>query len=305
MNIIIIGTSPIIEHHIKCLQYLKFNILAICTTNKSSSNHIILKNKYKINYAFNDVKKLFYFANKCKEFSFLVAPRIKDTEKIILKCLRYNTKIFVEKPITNNLSFLKKIYKYKKLIFVGYNRIFYENVGFLYKKIKNKKNLFIDVSCAEDNKNDILTNSCHIISILLKIFKDIKIFKIVRDKNFIFVSAETFKKNFLIIKLNFQATENFEIKIIDRKIVYHLKPIEKLVIYKNLEKVLVDNVNYYKPKKNIEINEFKMNIYKPGFLNQAKMFKKFIKYDKKIINNIDFSKKIIKLTNKIYGKKSL
>lgn len=303
MNIIIIGTSPIIEHHIKCFKYLKFNILAICTTNKLSSNHINLKNKYKIKYAFNDVKKLFNFANKYKDFSFLIAPRIKDIEKIILKCAKYKKKIFVEKPLTDNLNFFKKINKYKKKIFVGYNRIFYENVNFLYKKIYNKKNLFIDVSCAEDSKKDILSNTCHIISILLKIFKDIKILNILRNKNFIFVTAQTSRKNLLIIKLNFKATENFEIKIIDKKIVYHLKPIEKLTIYKNLEKVSVNKINYYNPKKNKEINEFKMNNYKPGFLNQAKMFKNFIKYDKKIINNIDFSKKVIEITNKIYGKK--
>ena len=303
MDIIIIGTSQIIEHHINCLQKLKFNIIAICSTNIKSKNYLLLKKKYKIKNAFNSIDNLIIFAKNQKKFSFFLAPRIIDSEKILLHCLKFKQKIFIEKPISNNLNFFKKISIYKKLTFVGYNRLFYNNVIYLTNKLRNKKNLFIEVSCAENNKKDILTNSCHIISILLKIFDDFKILDIKKNKNYIFVQSQTKNHDFMLIKFNFKAAENFEIKIIDKNLVYLFKPIERLLIYKGLKKVLINKINYYIPNKIKEIDEFKIDIYKPGFLNQVKLFKKFIKYDKPILNNIKFAEKVSKLCNQIYGKK--
>ena len=303
MNIIIIGTSQIIEHHINCLNKLNFNIIAICSTNINSKNHILLGKKYKIENAFNNLDDLFNFAKREKKFSFFLAPRIIDSEKILLSCLKFKKKIFIEKPISNNLNFFKKILKYKKLIFVGYNRLFYNNVIYLTKKLRKKKNIFIEGSCAENRKKDIFTNSCHIISILLKIFEDFKILNIKNNKNYIFIQSRTKYNNLMLIKFNFKAAENFEIKIIDNNLVYLFKPIEKLSIYRDLRQVLVNKINYYLPNKIKEINEFKIDIYKPGFLNQVKLFKKFIKYDKPILNNIKFAEKVSKICNQIYGKK--
>ena len=48
MDIIIIGTSQIIEHHINCLQKLKFNIIAICSTNIKSKNYLLLKKNIRL-----------------------------------------------------------------------------------------------------------------------------------------------------------------------------------------------------------------------------------------------------------------
>ena len=102
-NVVIIGTSQIIDSHIKVLKKLNFNILAICTTNLNSKNIYKLSNKYKIKKVFNNTKYLFDFLKYRKNFCFLLAPRIRDTEKILLKCsfqkknIRRKTSIYIFK----------------------------------------------------------------------------------------------------------------------------------------------------------------------------------------------------------------
>ena len=63
-----------------------------------------------------------------------------DNKKVLLACCKTGKKIFIEKPVFLEKKQFKKFIKYKKQIFVGYNRIFYKNVEFLKKKIKNSKN---------------------------------------------------------------------------------------------------------------------------------------------------------------------
>ena len=58
---------------------------------------------------------------------------------------------------------------------------------------------------------------------------------------------------------------------------------------------------YTKLKLYKQLNEFKYNNFKPGFLNQMSFFKKFcINKNFKIINNIKFANKIIALSAEIY-----
>ena len=300
-NIVIIGSSSIIDCHIEVLKQLKFNILAICTTNTKSKNIHRLSKKYKIKKAFKNTKNLFNFLKDKKDFCFLLAPRIEDTEKILLKCLVFKKKIFVEKPLSLNLKFYKKLKNYKKKIFVGYNRIYYQNIIYLKKKLKNSKNLYISISCSEQRKKDILTNTCHLISIINEIFDGVKVKKVVRNKNFIFAELIDNKNNFFTFRVNFNSPENFEIKIINNSIIYVLKPIEILSEYRKIEKVTIDNINYYKPKLFKIINEFKCNKYKPGFLKQMEAFKNFVYKEKNNNNTLINSRDIMKICKKIHG----
>ena len=302
MDIVIIGTSSIIEQHILCLTKLNFKILAICTLNKKSTKHIYFKKKYKIKNSFNDLGELFNFTKKQNSYCFFVAPRMQDTEFVLKKCLKYKKKIFVEKPVSTSLNFLKKLQKYKDYIFVGYNRIFYKNVIEVRKVLGNKNNLFIEASCSEYTKKDILTNSCHMISILLKLFDEIRFDNILRKKDFIIAIGKTKKSNFISIKFNFQSSENFYLKIIDKKKVILFKPIENLLIYDGLKKNTKKNLNFYEPQMVKKINEFKVNKFKPGFLQQAVLFKKFISNKIKIDNDVVFAYKVMKICKKIYGK---
>ena len=86
---------------------------------------------------------------------------------------------------------------------------------FLLKKRLNKKNLFIEVSCPENNKKNSKTNSCHIILIFW--FNKIKIIDIKRNVRYILVIAKKIRSKGLIsIRFNFNSSENFCIKVIDK-----------------------------------------------------------------------------------------
>ena len=299
-NLVIIGTSKIMEEHIKCLVKLKFNILAICSSRKKSKNLNYLSKKYKIKNSFDNYANCekFLKVNR-KNFAFFLAPRIKDSENILFQCLKYKKKVFIEKPITKNLNFIKKINNYKDNIFVGYNRIFYQNIAYIKKNLRNKKNLFIEVSCPENNKNDISINSCHIISILFYLFNKVEISNIQRNENYILVIAKIKLKGLITIRFNFNSSENFSIKIIDKTKMYILKPIENLNVYDKIKIIKKNNLKSYTPIIRKNINEFNHNNFKPGFFKQAREFEMFLNKNKKIFNNLNFAKKIINFCNKI------
>ncbi len=301
-KLVIIGTSDIVEEHIKCLIELKFQILVICSTRKKSKNLHYLTKKYNIKNSFDNFKTCEKFLKINKDdFAFFLAPRIKDTESILLKCLKYKKKIFIEKPLTNNLKFIDKIKKYENLIFVGYNRIFYQNVILLKKRLNKKKNLFVEVSCPENNKKKIQTNSCHIISILIFWFNRIKIINIKRNFSYILVIAKIRSKGLISIRFNFNSSENFCIKVIENRQIYVLKPIEILNIFNKMHVSKQKKLFVYNPVNSQTINEYKINNFKPGFYKQAKEFKQFLKKRNKfILNNITYAKKVIEICNKIY-----
>jgi hypothetical protein len=300
-QVVIIGSSSIIEEHIKVLNEKKFKILSIYSTNPNSENIHRLSRKYNILNVFQKADLLFKFLENKKNFCFLLAPRINDTEKLLLKCLKFKKKIFVEKPLSFNEKFYEKIKDYQNLIFVGYNRIFYNNIGYLKKKLNNAKNLFVSISCSEVKKKDILTNTCHLISIVTEIFKGISVKKIIRKKNFIFAEFADSNKNFFILRISFKAPENFEIKIIHHKSIYILKPIEVMSEFRSMHQVKIDNINFYKPKLFKKINEFKINKYKPGFLEQLGAFKNFVYKNKKHNNTLKKAKHIMSICKKIYS----
>ena len=95
-NIVIIGTSKIAEEHIKCLLDLNFKILAICSTRKKSKNLHAISRKYKIQNYFDNFLNLQKFLDSSRDFAFFLAPRIKDTENILSKCLKYKKKFLLK-----------------------------------------------------------------------------------------------------------------------------------------------------------------------------------------------------------------
>lgn len=80
---------------------------------------------------------------------------------------------------------------------------------------------------------------------------------------------------------------------------YILKPIENLSVYDKIMVIKKNNLDTYIPIVRKNINEFKHNNYKPGFLKQAKEFKIFLNKNKKIFNDLNFAKNVINFCNKI------
>lgn len=297
----IIGSSKIIEDHIKAAKKNKFQIYSIYSTNKKSKKVLYLKKKYKINKIYKNLNLLIKDTKYQKKLSFLIAPRIKDTYKILRKLINKNNYFFLEKPVTTKIYEFNKLLKFKEKIFIGYNRIFYENIKYLKKNLRNPHNII--VKCPEINTKSILTNSVHVLSILFFLFGNLKILKKTKGKNYINVVLNNEYKINIHLFFNFNSAENFSIEIYENKIKYELKPLEKLIKY-NFLKISYINKNkkpykIYKPIFSKYINEFNQDNYKPGFYNQWKLFYEFVSGNKEILNNINFAKKIMVLAKKI------
>ena len=297
MKIGIIGTSRITNDHISVLKKLKHNIAFISSTRKKSLNLLKISRKHKIKKKFYNWNKAIDYAKKLKDCNFLITSRIKDNFKILYKCTKLNRFILVEKPVFLNSRQFNKI-KFNKKIFVGYNRIFFNVIIFLKKKLASKKNLNVIVKCPESNKAEILKNSCHIISILSYIFGDLKLVNKRKNSNFINCTLTSKNRSFIYLSFNFKNSDNFLIEIYEKKIRYLLSPIEQLKIFSKVVVKKNKNNFLYSPKLESHQIEYKNNNFKPGFKRQMKEFENFTK-GKKIINNFYFSKKIIEICEKI------
>ena len=152
----------------------------------------------------------------------------------------------------------------------------------------------------EKNLKSININSCHIISILLHLFGDLKFKLLDKNKKFIFCSLYNFKVK-IFINFIFSSPENFSISINENNNLYILKPIEELTSYSSMQIINKKNDNLYKPIIDLKKNEYliKKNL-KPGFTNQYQHFKSFIKgNDSKNYADINKAYKIIKICNLI------
>ena len=69
-------------------------------------------------------------------------------------------------------------------------------------------------------------------------------------------------------------------------------------IFKKIKIKKIKNNYIYNPQSYLNINEYNQNEFKPGFQSQMNKFIQFTK-GKKIINDINFSKKIVQLCEKI------
>lgn len=298
-KIIFIGTSNIIHHHILAAKQTGLDLYGICSTRKKSSKITKLKKKYKFKKTYNDVEAALKDARKQKDIHIVIAVRIQDNFKVLKKCLENNTKakILTEKPISCEHKKINKIIDYDNRIFVGYNRIYYRTIKFLKEKLKNKKNLNILVGCPEQNKENIFTNSCHIFSILFNCFGELKLILKSENTSSINCLLKDKKGNNFYINFNFKASENFSIQVHDRKYNYLLKPIEKLTVFKGMEKKKINNQTLYTPtKKRVLLESYDK---KPGFVEQYKNFKKFIENKKCLKLPLRDAYKIIKIISSI------
>lgn len=292
----IIGSSSIVTQHLKAARAVGFSLYGITSLNNNSKNTFKLKKRFKIKKIYKNWKKCIEENGKIKDMNFLIAPRIQDTIKVIKKVLIYKKPILVEKPISRNIkNFNNSILKSKK-IFVGYNRIFYKTVNYLKKNLSSSS--LISVNCPEKDKKKFIDNSCHIISILIYCFGNLRILKKYKKKNHIICILESKKKLLIHIKIVFNEPSNFSITLSSTKKKINLSPIEELTEYRDLIIKKKKNYNFYKSSPIKKIKDYNIN-FKPGFYNQYKEFKKFSKKNNKVINDALFARNVLRLTKKI------
>ena len=296
-KILFIGSSKIVEEHIKVALELKFKLFSLNSTRLNSKNELFINKKYKFEKKFNNWKSAVdYSANK-KNIVFFIASRIEDTENILKYCSKFKNKIFVEKPIT----YKNKIITFNKNIFVGYNRLFFNSLKKINKTYINK--FYCNVVISYTIFDEVKMNISHLLSILLYLFGDLKILRKIKNGNNINIILRDKKKNLIFFNILNTSTDSYSINIISRKINYVFKPLEILNIYNSIKR------NYFSGNKKKlyvtqllikKFNEFESNNFKPGFLNQMINFKNFCyKKNKKIFNNINFANKVINLSHKI------
>ena len=296
-KILFIGSSKIVEEHIKVALELKFKLFSLNSTRLNSKNEFFINKKYKFEKKFNNWKSAVdYSANK-KNIVFFIASRIEDTENILKYCSKFKNKIFVEKPIT----YKNKIITFNKNIFVGYNRLFFNSLKKINKIYINK--FYCNVVISYTIFDEVKMNISHLLSILLYLFGDLKILRKIKNGNNINIILRDKKKNLIFFNILNTSTDSYSINIISKKINYVFKPLEILNIYNSIKR------NYFSGNKKKlyvtqllikKFNEFESNNFKPGFLNQMINFKNFCyKKNKKIFNNINFANKVINLSHKI------
>lgn len=297
-KVCIIGSSEIVIHHIKAMMVNNIELYSICSPRKNSINSLKLKKKFKIPYHYNDWKKCVKQSSREKDIFFLVCSRVQDSYRIIHYLVKRRLKVFAEKPLSLKINELKKLKKYKKLIFIGYNRIFYKSLNLLSNI--NIRNSHVNITCPEISKQNFLINSCHIISIIIFLFPKIKLIKKIKNKNSIICLFKDNKNNLINFNVNFNCPTNFSISIKTRILEILLCPIEKMYIYKSLKLKKFKNLRYYEKVLNKKLNEHDTYNNKPGFSEQYKAFKKSVMINKKHkVTNIDFSLIIMNIAKKI------
>jgi hypothetical protein len=287
-KLLIIGSSLIINEHIKSAIKAGFDLYSINSTKTNSNNEKLLYKKYNFSKKFKNWRDALESCKNNKNVSILLAPRIQDNFKIIQHALKGVNYIFSEKPISKNSNNLKKLLKYNNRIFVGYNRVHYNAVKYLKNVLINPSSVIVKFT--ENNLKNIFGNSIHIISILNYLFGKMKIIKKLKKKDTITLLVKNMSGTPINIIFTKNSPETFSIDVLDNNKRYLLKPLEKLFVYKKLNfKYLKGNKKMLIPVEtpNQIINEYSNSSFKAGFLNQMKSFKKFVK--KKYNNNTDIN----------------
>lgn len=300
-KLMIIGSSKIIEEHIKCAIKAGFKLYSLNSSKKGSKNEYKINKKYKFEKRFKNWKEAIKNALEDDSIILLLAPKFSKNLEILNFALKGKNFILIEKPVSTSLIKLKNLRKYKERIFVLYNRIFYENIQYVKKNISNVKNVVIKFT--DKNKKNILLNSIHIFSVMNFLFGTVKIKYSKKEKDTInmVVMNKTGIPIFLIYNNNFPETYSIDIRTSNTR--YLFKPLEKLQIIKKINlKYKNNNKKMLIPVEKIEktIDLYNSNTFKPGFFQQMKHVKKKIDNKKKFGNfnlalqAMKFSKEFIK-----------
>ncbi len=295
LNLSIIGSSTIIHQHIKAARKNNFKIQCVFSSRRNSKNLNNIEKIYKIKTteSFDEFEDI----SLKKDCHFLLAGRLNDNEKYLKKIIKQKKKILIEKPFLINSKSFKKYFRFKKYLFIGYNRVYYENLNIIKHNLISSLDEIL-VIIPEISKERLITNSCHIISILIELFGNLKVkFKEVK-KNQSFTRCSSKLGNNINIIYKKRSVDNFKIESISNKKKFILSPLENLKIFDNLKKIKRKNQNLYILTN--KLNKMENSKFKPGFDNQYNNFRKFIISGKEPKTNINFAFEVIKTIEKLF-----
>lgn len=285
INIGLIGSGKIAEEYIKVIKSFDHNILILISESKNK-NALALAKKYKSNLYSNisDAEAKFD-----KIDAWIVCTHWQKLEKYLKYFLNTNKTVLIEKSISINSTKIKSLIKNSKnnkKISIAYNRNYYDYMPFLINKIKNNKLNYIDINLNDQYTNIIKSKgkkikknlsyyiTSHWISLILKIFalSKIKIKGILSEKlneqdNFditrLTLKVKKDNEKISVNIINFpNGLKNHSFKFYFQNFMIELCPIEKMILYSGLKKVIKKKINIYKPTfKNFSVNKK----FKSGF----------------------------------------
>jgi hypothetical protein len=302
MRCLVIGTGNQAKNYLKVFKKKKFFISGICCTKRSALEANKLKKKYKIKKIFFSIKESLLDENYDVVFVFITWNKI---EKHITEIIINSKKdIYIEKPIALSLSKLKKIIKlnskYKKKIFILYNRRYLSTISYLKNIIlKNKKFIFninipehitriekkYGIQMKRKTKYFITSHWIDLLFFLLKTFK----YKVANYNN---MTSIFIKNNYCMgnVNINYNSIDQINAKFFFSSKTIALFSLEKLFLYKKLVK---SGFNYKVKviKKISETNEK----FKPGLL---RLMDSILNKQKKILPRLEDMLTMYKMLNK-------
>ena len=295
INLSIIGSSNIINQHIEAAKKNNFKIQCVFSSRKNSVN--LKKIQKNHNVKITESFKEFINISVKEDCHFILAGRLKDNEKYFAEINKYKKKILIEKPFLIKSNHFKKYLRFSKYLFIGFNRVYYDNLNAIKKKfILNSDEILVIIP--EASKKRLVTNSCHIISMLIELFGTLKVKFKETYKNKSFTRCSSKLGNNINIIFNKNSVDNFKIESFSNKKKFILSPLENLKVFNDLIKVKKKNQNSYILKN--FLNKKENNKLKPGFDNQYKSFKKFIISNKEPRTNINFAYEVIKTIERLF-----
>ena len=308
VKIAIIGGGYMADEHLKVLSKFK-NVSLVGIYNRTRSNAIKLKKKYKIREHYSNIEKMYY---ETKADGVIVAISPDVLKNLIKKIFIFPWKCLIEKPIGIDYNENKYIYnqakKYKSKSFIALNRRFYSSTQNLIENIKKNKKKIIVINDQQNIfklkkrfskkilDNFMYVNSIHLLDYVSIICRG----KISKIQNYMKWRKNT--KQIIISKIFFSSGDiayynaiwnmpaPWSITVYQDKNTFLLKPLENFYILKN-------NSLKFKELKNKDNDD---KIFKPGLKKQSKEFIKAILKKKNNLPTLDNSLKVSKLINLIY-----
>ena len=262
---VFIGFGKQAQEYANVFQKLNIKISSIFVQNKKK--YYDLQKKYLIDRIDTDLISCLTESNY--DFVVVMLPW-NEIEKSLPKVIKFSKKnfIFVEKPVALSIESLTKLtklsFKYKKKVYVLYNRRFYNVFKIVKKFLKKNKLQSFRMEISEKEKEIINKKSrkiignikyhitSHWIDLVMWLF-NIKYLR-VKSQNESYNLIP--KKNYLI-DLNYEGNKPIAINFNFINFSLKIQSLEKLYFIK-------DN------KKKLIINERKISIFKPGILNIVK-----------------------------------
>jgi len=312
-KIILVGTSPIVEYHVKALKKADFEIIAVASSNTNSASHKIFAKKNIIKKSYSNWKEMM---NKEKYDGIVIATRTESTIEILEYAIKQNIPILVEKPISFNSKDIKKIIsKSHKMIMVGYNRRFYKTINSVKNLISEEENPILASMITPElsNMKDFFNNTSHSLDILRYIFGEIKLTYVKKliinnvQKGFVATFSDN-KKDIIQFIANWDASDNFSLSVFQNTKKIQLKPYEELSIYNGIDIIQPTDINpirQYVPKLVEKISLEPVDKYiKPGFYQQSCTFLELIKNKNKsnVSATLIDAYKNIEMCEKLVGK---